>query len=353
MNAMAAQASSIEPAGALDVTDASSSQSSIPALADSEQLAALRSRVATLEAQLAAKRAAAVAMSLPAPLRTHDLPAPAAHLSGGRPRPEVSPEIFDVLRDGDLLPRAVPLHIVCVASTAERKRIGALARKANELASSVIRAVLHESADAEQAVGLLRAGVLCDLVLLCADSDADLVRLAVSAVRKEVRDTVPIVVAMEEVDLKVINIAIRCGADALVLRPFGADFVYNAWQHCLRREPLFFERKLGSPASSSASHHPSPMQPTQTTGDQQAAATAAAAAAAAAGVTGTDWQEELMSARNAAALRLRGPAPENGGNRAGGSQGGGGGAHSTSPLSGVTRLTGDGDDESDEVCKQQ
>ena len=42
------------------------------------------------------------------------------------------------------------------------------------------------------------------------------------------------------------------------------------------------------------------MQPTQTTGDQQAAATAAAAAAAAAGVTGTDWQKELMSARNAA-----------------------------------------------------
>ena len=121
---------------------------------------------------------------------------------------------------------------------------------------------------------------------LCADSDADLVRLAVRAVRKEVRDTVPIVVAMEEVDLQVINIAIRCGADALVLRPFGADFVTTRGS-MLAEEPLFFgESSAVRPRRRRAITH-------RRCSRRKRRASAGRgnrrrAAAAAAGVTGTD-----------------------------------------------------------------
>ena len=152
----------------------------------------------------------------------------------------------------------MPLHIL---SSPRSRRSGSTSRRSPAGERDRKRHYNDRRArggDVDQAVSLIRAGALCDLVLLSADSGSGLVRLAVSAVRKVVHEEVPVVVALEgkgeneggsgsagaQVDLTLVHIAIRCGADGLLLRPIGREFLVNAWQHCLRRGPLFFERKL-------------------------------------------------------------------------------------------------------------
>ena len=184
---------------------------------------------------------------------------------------------------------------------------------------------MHEASDVDQAVSLIRAGALCDLVLLSADSGSGLVRLAVSAVRKVVHEEVPVVVALEgkgenegsgsagaQVDLTLVHIAIRCGADGLLLRPIGREFLVNAWQHCLRRGPRHeVDLRVG-------------VQP---------------------GGEGR-LRREL--------LRARGTAPGCGGGPSGPPHGARGGQDSSSTCGGVRRLSREDEgDEEETLCRQQ
>ena len=348
-----AESSSSEEADAAE----SVADSQAAADAAAEEIAALRARVAALEMQLTVASSSTL---VPLPLRSHELPTTRQRL-----RPEVTPDIFEALSGSELLPRSVPLHILCVSSVPEERRhIAALAREANEIGNAITTIVVHEASDVDQAVSLIRAGALCDLVLLSADSGSGLVRLAVSAVRKVVHEEVPVVVALEgkgeneggsgsagaQVDLTLVHIAIRCGADGLLLRPIGREFLVNAWQHCLRRGPLFFERKLArtppsagrSPSSGSVSPSMNPV-PGCFPGEARMSSLT--------GPVGMRPGEDLFRRE---LLRARGTAPGCGGGPSGPPHGARGGQDSSSTCGGVRRLSGeDGGVEEETLSAQQ
>jgi DNA-binding NarL/FixJ family response regulator len=304
-------------ASAMDAGEASGSPGEPDAVAESELIAETRLRADTLETELAKKETASSANFVP--------------LMIGPRRPEVSLSIFEALREMRILPRDVPLHILFISlSTEERLRVNALTRTANEQPNSLTTISLHEAVDVNRAVGLLRAGTLCNLVLYNAeDADGDAIRLrqAVSQLRQAMADTVPLVVAMPSVEPALIRTALTCGADTLTLSPIGVETLADAWQRCIRRDPTFFEHMAAAA-----------IRPRAAAAEQQSMETSPAeslrrrtAAAASPGAAGGSADELLMG---------------------GGAVGGGIGGRRPSRER-IIRLDEGLDEDDPTVCKQQ
>ena len=220
---------------------------------NSLEVNALRRRLASLELQLSQATSGLV------PLPVQYAIMPGAKVPADRPRPEVAPAIFAAMRDSGMLPRAMPLHLLVISDNIEeRRKVNALAREQNERPHAVCSLRVHEAMDVDQAVSLIRSGVICHIVFFCIDasqSDASL-RQGVDRLRLGLGlgDIVPIVAvlethlpvaavgSLERIDVSLVQQVLRGGAHAVMVKPIGIEALANAWQHCLRRDPMLFER---------------------------------------------------------------------------------------------------------------
>ena len=150
-------------AGLMDLEAGSSSAQPPPGpSSNSLEVNALRRRLASLELQLSQASSGLV------PLPVQYTIMPGAKVPADRPRPEVAPAIFAAMRDSGMLPRAMPLHLLVISDNIEeRRKVNALAREQNERPHAVCSLRVHEAMDVDQAVSLIRSGVLCHIVFFC------------------------------------------------------------------------------------------------------------------------------------------------------------------------------------------
>jgi CheY-like chemotaxis protein len=150
------------------------------------------------------------------------------------------------------LPRDVPLHVLVVDGDMERRRsVRALAQQANAQADSVLSIVVSEAASPDEALGQLDSCAgSCDLILLDAallDTESTSDKLRFARLRRLARDHVPIVVVCESAAGASVGAWLLSGIDALLTRPLVVGHLASVWQHCVRRDGLFFARRAAAP----------------------------------------------------------------------------------------------------------